>query len=83
MTFMGGVAARNGKWSLLLDTVYLDMSQSGAGSETMPVLGPLAITTTVETDIDMKTWITTFGGGYTVVETERVTLDLVGGTRYL
>ena len=49
----------------------------------MPVLGPLAITTTVETDIDMKTWITTFGGGYTVVETERVTLDLVGGARYL
>jgi len=57
--------------------------QNGTGSETIPVLGPLAITTTVEADIDMKAWITTFGGGYTVVETERVTLDLVGGARYL
>ena len=31
----------------------------------------------------MKTWLTTFGAGYTVVNNEKVALDLVGGARYL
>jgi opacity protein-like surface antigen len=31
----------------------------------------------------MKSWITSFGAGYNVVNNERATLDLVGGARYL
>ena len=84
MTFMGGFAARKGKWSLLADALYLDISQSDGGSETIPILGGrLDITRTVDTDIKMKAWITTFGAGYNVVDNERATLDLVGGARYL
>lgn len=82
MTFMGSVGARKGKWSLAADTIYLDISQDEGGSETIPLLGPLNITTEVDTDIEMKASITTFGAGYNLVDDERATLDLVGGARY-
>ena len=83
MTFMGGFGARKGKLSLLADVIYLDISQSDGGSETIPILGgALDITKTVDTDITMKSWITTFGAGYNVVDNEKATLDLVGGARY-
>ena len=63
--------------------IYLDISQSDGGSETIPILGgALDITKTVDTDVGMKAWITTFGAGYNVVDNERATLDLVGGARY-
>ncbi len=39
MTFMGGFGARKGKLSLLADVIYLDISQSDGGSETIPILG--------------------------------------------
>lgn len=79
MTFMGGFGVRKGKWSLALDTLYLDISQDGGGSETRPVLGA---TLKINADIEMKASITTFGGGYNLVDNERATLDLMGGARY-
>jgi hypothetical protein len=83
MTFMGGFGARKGKLSLLVDAVYLDISQSDGGSETIPILGgAVNVTRTVDTDITMKSWITTFGAGYNVVDNDRATLDLIGGARY-
>ena len=84
MAFMGVFGARKGKWSLLGDVVYMDISQSDGGSETIPILGgEINITRTVDTDIEMKAWITTLGAGYNVVDNERATLDLIGGARYL
>lgn len=83
LAFMGTLGARKGQWSLLADAVYLDISQDGGGSETIPILGgAVDIARTVDVDIEMKAWLTTFGAGYNVVNNERVTLDLVGGARY-
>ena len=82
MAFMGSVGARKGKWSLAADTIYLDISQDEGGSETIPVLGPVTAERTVDADIDMKASITTFGGGYNLVDNERVALDLMAGGRY-
>ena len=83
LAFMGTFGARKGKWSLLADAIYLDISQDGGGSETIPILGGAINTSrTVDVDIEMKAWITTFGAGYNVVDNERVKLDLVGGARY-
>jgi len=84
MTFMGTFGARKGKWSLLADAVYMDLSQSDGGSETIPILGGAAdITRTVKTDIGMKAWIVTLGAGYNVIDNEKTTLDVIGGARYL
>lgn len=83
MTYMGTFGAHKGKWSLLADTIYMDLSQSDGGSETIPILGGrFDVTRTVDVDIDMKAWITSLGAGYNVVDNERATLDLVGGARY-
>ena len=83
MTFMGSFGAHKGKWSLLVDAIYLDISQNNGGSETIPVLGgAFTINRTVDVDVGMKAWITTFGGAYNVVDNDRATLDLVGGARY-
>jgi hypothetical protein len=79
MTFMGGFGARKGKWSLALDTLYLDISQNDKGSETRPVLGT---TVKFDADVKMKASITTFAGGYNLVDNDRVMLDLMGGARY-
>ena len=84
MAFMGSFGAHKGKWSLLADAIYMDISQSGGGSETIPILGgAVDVTRTVDTDITMKSWITTIGAGYNLVDNEKATLDLVGGARYL
>jgi hypothetical protein len=83
MAFMGSFGAHKGKWSLLADAIYMDLSQSDGGSETIPILGGASnLTKTVNTDIGMKSWIASFGAGYNVVDNERVTLDVVGGVRY-
>jgi len=83
MAFMGTFEARKGKWSLLADGVYLDISQDGGGSETIPVLeGAVEINRSVDADIKMKASIATFGAGYNVVDTKRGKLDIVGGTRH-
>ena len=39
LTFMGTFGAHKGKWSLLADVIYLDISQSDGGSETIPIVG--------------------------------------------
>ena len=84
LAFMGTFGAHKGKWSLLADAIYLDISQDDGGSETIPILGGAAeVTRSVDVDVDMKSWITTFGAGYNVVNNERAALDLVGGARYL
>lgn len=82
MAFMGSLGARNGKWSVVADTIYLDISQNESGSETIAILGPVTTKKTVDVDIDMKASITTFGGGYSLVDNKRVALDLMAGGRY-
>jgi hypothetical protein len=82
VAFMGSLGARNGKWSVVADTIYLDISQNEGGSETIPIFGPVTTKTTVDTDIDMKASIITFGGGYNLSDDEKWTLDLIVGGRY-
>lgn len=84
MGLMAGFGARKGKLSLLADVIYLDISQSDGGKESIPLLGgAIEVTKTVNTDVKLKSWITTFAAGYNVVDNEKVAMDLVGGARYL
>jgi hypothetical protein len=79
IAFMGTLGARKGKWSLALDTIYLDISQDEGGSGSRPVLGA---TLKVDIDVGLKASISTFGGGYNLIDNDRATLDLIGGARY-
>jgi hypothetical protein len=71
---MSTLGAQKGKWGLLTDVIYLDMSQGVF----IPLKPSLAIT-----DIQMKAWIVTPMVTYRFLEEDQWTLDLMGGARYL
>jgi len=62
----------------LADIIYLDVSYDTSGTAEL-------IGIPIQTSIDAKvqTWIVTAGAGYTVLETDNYSLDLLAGTRYL
>lgn len=78
MTFMGMLAARKEKWSLYADVDYLKLSDSKSGSRR---IANQIIDSKV--DVEMEAWIVTAAGGYTLVDTGKYSLDLLGGARYL
>ena len=79
MAFMGNFEGRKGKWSFLLDEVYLDLSNSESGSFEGPILG---INWDLDLDVSLKASITTLAGGYNVFDKDGTTFDLIAGTRY-
>ncbi|MGB5337883.1 MAG: hypothetical protein WBO06_02185 [Gammaproteobacteria bacterium] len=82
MAFMGGLTARKGKWSLMLDPVYLKESGSEGWVETIPV-GPLNVPTNFEGRVKLESWITNVGVGYELMRTDKARLDVLAGARYL
>ena len=81
MVFMGGVESKYNKWSILLDVVYMDVGDSVnktfnlASQANIPVNGNL--------DLDLSSWVVHSSVGYEVVNTDRITLSVIGGVRYL
>ena len=80
MIFMGGWQSKKGKWSFIADVVYMDVGDSEnqavtPGSSGVPVNASL--------DLDISTWLVNAGVGYDVVQTERSSLAVVGGVRYM
>lgn len=73
MTAMVVFEARKGNWFFGSDVIYMDM---GTDIYT-PALRGL-----VRTSIDLKSWIVTPMGGYTVMEGDWGRLDVLGGVRY-
>ena len=78
MAMMTTLDARKGKWSLLSDIIYMDISTDQKGTAEL-------VGMPVRTDINvgMESWIVTAAGGYTIMETDKFSLDLLAGARYL
>ncbi|MBM9513968.1 hypothetical protein [Desulfogranum marinum] len=73
MIFMGGIASKYDKWSILADVVYMDVGDSKtktfkAGSGSI--------------DLDLSSWIVSGAVAYEVVNAEHGTLNVLGGVRY-
>lgn len=86
MTFMGVFEARTGKWSLLTDVVYLNMSKDDISYSAAIPVGPRGrgtVYTDVDADVEMTSWILTPAVGYRVIQNETMSMDVVGGARYL
>ncbi len=79
MGFMGGVNARRGKWTVLVDAIYLKVSDDRSVTGKLPSGADVRL----EADLDLKTWIVTPAVTYRVVENERLNLDVLAGARYL
>lgn len=68
--FMGMAGVRWGKWSFFTDLIYLDLKNSGA-------IGP-----GLNASVELSGWVVTPFVGYNLVDIERISLDILGGTRY-
>lgn len=77
-TFMGVVAARKGKWSFTTDIMYMDLEADN--SSTLPTNSGIV---GLNTDVELKAWILTPAIGYSVIESDKVNLNVIGGARYL
>lgn len=78
LTLMGGLNARKDKLSLLVDVIYLDVEDSSDATLHQGHLEKLSIT-----NMKIQTWVVTPMVGYNVLESDRLTLDLLAGARYL
>lgn len=82
-TFMGALQVRRGPWSMSGDVLYLDLGD--LKTKVTEISGPGGIITApvnVNTGGDLKGFIGTFLGGYTVMRDPGSYMDVVGGARY-
>jgi len=80
MTFMGSFEARKGPWSGFTDLIYLKLAGDKSKSVTVP---DGAMRTLFDADLDLKGWVWTLGGSYTVWRNQESHLDLLAGARLL
>lgn len=71
--------ARKGKWSIYLDTIYVDLK---GDDSTTTTLGGLTPGTNAEVDIGVRAWLLTFWGGYAVVAEDKHRIEAIVGGRY-
>jgi len=71
LAYMGMAGVRCGRWSLFTDLIYLNLEDSGA-------VGP-----GINANVELSGWVVTPFLGYTLVDMERISLDMIGGARYL
>ncbi len=69
--FMGSAGVRKGKWSLFADVIYLNVEDSGS------------IAPGVDASVELTNWVVTPFAAYTVMDTQKGSLSLLGGARYL
>ena len=80
--FMASYTLKKDKWSFLADYLYLSASDSNEGSVSLPpTLNRPAVN--VASSTELTTWLLSLYGGYNVVDTGGITLDVIGGIRYL
>lgn len=76
--------ARKGKWSLVADLIFMKLETS-AGKIKNIDFGRSVVSTDLNlgSDVEMKSFISTFGGGYQILENSWLKMDMIAGLRYL
>jgi len=86
---MFSAAARKDRWVIATDFMYLHMSSDKSAVRSVdlnPGPGRVNVATSSlsgDVNVDFKGTIWTLGGGYTVVQTPKVNIDVLAGFRYL
>jgi hypothetical protein len=84
MAFMGSLEAKRGKWGLAADLVYADFGADKSGSREFTLdHGQIPVGVDASLGLDVKSWIWTLGGVYSLADIPEGTSDLVFGTRLL
>ena len=79
---LGGMAVHKGNWGGFADLIYLDVGDHKERNVTIntpsgPISGP------ADLNFDVKSFVGTTAGTYTVVKTPELFIDLLVGARYL
>ena len=77
-TFLGTLGAKRGNWTFLADVVYLDLEHSDNYN-----LGNNDLLQLELTNVELKAWVVTPMVAYNILASDRVSLDLLVGARYL
>lgn len=77
-TAMGIIGVRKGKWSFTTDILYMDLE--GDKDSVIPTNGG---NIGVNTDLELRAWIITPAVGYSVVDSDNFSFNIIGGARYL
>jgi opacity protein-like surface antigen len=80
IAMMGMLTARKDKFSLLIDVIYMDIEDD---SDYSLFSGRLNQTSLSLTNVEMEAWVVTPAAAYTVVDSDRLQLNLLAGARYL
>lgn len=77
---MGNLDTRKGKWSIMLDLIYLDVGADKQSTASIPGTG---VDASISANVDLAGWITSLTGAYSVHQTNLSHVDLLIGVRYL
>ena len=83
-TFQAGLQFRRGKWGGFTDVIYMDEGASRSGVRDI-TLGSAALPLDVSYDLayDLKSWVWTLAGTYSLAASESNTADFLFGARML
>ena len=84
-TFQAAFHGHKGRWGIFSDVLYLDEggSKSGVRQRLLGPGGGLAAEVEVDARLDVKSWLWTVGGSYTLSRSENHLLDLIAGARMI
>lgn len=81
MVLMGGWQSKYNRWSIIADVVFMDVGDDASKAVTA---GPApGVPVNASLDMDLSSWILSGGVGYDLVQSDKGTLALIGGVRYL
>jgi len=81
-TFMGSFEAQKGKWGVFTDLIYLDLGQTKTATRDFTIGGagvPAGVTANLS--LDLKSWVWTVAGLYSLADTPHNRTNLVFGAR--
>jgi hypothetical protein len=82
--FMGSIEGQRGKWGLWTDLIYLNVDGSKSATRDVTIgRQALPVGVDLNADLDIKAWVWSIAGTYSVIATPEHTMQLLAGTRLL
>ena len=83
MAFMGAFEARRNQWSFGADLVYLNVGANDNGTVPLRLASGATADLNVAASIETTGWVLNVTGAYKLLNTEKASLDVLAGARYL
>lgn len=82
--FMGTLEAQKGEWGVWTDVIYMDLGNSKSGARDFTVgLRQLPADVSANLSYDIKAWVWTIAGTYSLVKTPEYSLQALAGARMI